>query len=148
LGVLVRTLILLTSILGFVKQIVAVPEKSDTAPRGVDIESDTALLQITEYEQTGYPRSLRFPRRSGTMGLGDALGFAVSLSYSFGEYVSLISSDPCRKSILRVVVRRCPLAGWTALSNRRLLALLECPRSHPDEGAVWVRGEDGAGARD
>ena len=42
----------------------------------------------------GYPRTLRFLRQSGTMGLGDASRFAASLSYSFGEYVSVISSDP------------------------------------------------------
>jgi hypothetical protein len=36
--------------------------------------------------------------------LGDASRFAASLSYTFGEYVSVISSDPPRKSILRVVV--------------------------------------------
>ena len=92
--VLVRTIILLTPILEFVKQIAAVPEKSDTAPRGVDIESDTPLFQITEYEQVGYPRTLRFLHQSGTMGLRDASRFAAALSYSLGEYVSVISSDP------------------------------------------------------
>ena len=42
----------------------------------------------------GYPRTLRFLRQSGTMGLVDASRFAASLSYSFGEYVSVIASDP------------------------------------------------------
>ena len=59
-----------------------------------DITSDTALFQVTEYEQVGYPPTLHFLRQSGTMGLIDAARFAASLSFSFGEYVSVISSDP------------------------------------------------------
>lgn len=39
----------------------------------------------------------------------------------------------------------CALAGWTALSNRRLLALLSVHAHTLIEGAVGVRGEDGAG---
>jgi len=76
------------------KHLLTVPFKSVTAPRGVDIESNIELYQITEYEQVGYPPTLRFLHQSGTMGLRDASRFAAALSYSLGEYVSVISSDP------------------------------------------------------
>jgi hypothetical protein len=68
--------------------------KSVTAPKGGDIASEIALYQITEYEQVGYPPTLRFLHQSGTLGLRDASRFAAAISYALGEYVSVISSDP------------------------------------------------------
>ncbi len=53
-----------------------------------------ALFQITEYEQVGYPPTLRFIYQSGTMGLRDASLFAGALSFARGEYVSVIATDP------------------------------------------------------
>jgi hypothetical protein len=53
-----------------------------------------ALFQITQYEQVGYPPTLRFIYQSGTMGLRDASLFAGALSYVKGAYVSVIAADP------------------------------------------------------
>ena len=72
----------------------AVLEVCHRAQEGGDIDSNIALYQVTEYELVGYPPTLRFLRQSGTMGLGDASRFACSLSFSFGECVSVISSEP------------------------------------------------------
>jgi hypothetical protein len=72
----------------------AVPEGSGTIPRSADIASNAVLFQITEYEQVGYPPTLRFRYQSGPMGLRDASRYAAALSYAMGEFVSVIATEP------------------------------------------------------
>ena len=54
----------------------------------------TPLFQITEYEQVGYPPTLKFNYQSGPMRFRDASKYAAALSFALGGYVSVIAVDP------------------------------------------------------
>jgi hypothetical protein len=54
----------------------------------------TPLFQITEYEQVGYPPTLKFNYQSGPMRFRDASKYAAALSFALGGYVSVIAVNP------------------------------------------------------
>jgi hypothetical protein len=54
----------------------------------------TPLFQITEYEQVGYPPTLKFSYQSGPMRFRDASKYAAALSFALGGYVSVIAVNP------------------------------------------------------
>lgn len=102
----------------------AVHEACGITPKMQDVAGKTPRFQITEYEQVGYPSTLRFRYQSGTMGLRDASRYAAALSYAMGEYVSVIAADPIEE----------PYYEWWYAGTLWRIGLVPPPR--PEESGL------------